>query len=305
MIGLRWVKHRLENLALQGLLKVFCLLPEAGAYRLGDVLASLVYWIDRRHQRVAFENLRIAFGSEKDDRERKTIARRSYQHLGRSMAELARVMTSPAERVMELAGFEGLDHFLDAHKKGRGVLYLTAHLGNWELMALAHSLQGYPINFVARPLDNPLLEGLLYRLRTRWGNRVVKKGGALREVLKLLKAGETIGFLLDQNVAPDQGVFVNCFGRPACTHKTLALLALKTGAVVLPIFTFRASRNEHRMIIEPPVLLEETGDLQRDVVVNSQKFTSVIESYVREHPDQWLWVHRRWKTQPQNHASGI
>ena len=303
MIGFKWVKHRLEYLAFQGLLKVFCLLTEAGAYRLGEALCSLFFWFDRRHQRVAIEHLRIAFGTEEDEQELKAIARRSHQHLGRSLAELARVMTSPADRVMELAGFEGLNHFLDAHKKGRGVLYLTAHLGNWELMALAHSLQGYPINVVARPLDNPLLEGLLYRLRTRWGNRVVKKGGALREVLKLLKAGETIGFLLDQNVAPDQGVFVNFFGRPACTHKTLAVLALKTGASVLPVFTFRQEGNRHLVIIEPPVLLEETGDLQRDVVANTQKFTSVIESYVRRHPDQWLWVHRRWKTQPQGAES--
>ena len=245
------------------------------------------------------DNLKIAFGTEKDEQALRAIARRSYQHLGRSLAELARVMVSSPEWIMGSVKTEGLDHFLDAQKKGRGVLYLTAHLGNWELMALAHSLQGYPINVVARPVDNPLLEDVLFRLRTRWGNQVIKKGGALREVLKLLKAGGTVGFLLDQNVAADQGVFVNFLGRPACTHKTLALLALKTGAVVLPVFTFRESRNGHRMIIEPPVLLEETGNVERDVVLNTQKFTALIESYVREHPDQWLWVHRRWKTQPQ------
>lgn len=300
MNGLRLVKHRLEYLALQGLLKGLCLLPEPGAYRLGEGLGSLVFWIDRRHQRVAIENLRIAFGKEKNELELKAIARRSYQHLGQSLAELARALTSPPDKIMGAVSIEGQDHFLEAHKKGRGVLYLTAHLGNWEWMALVQSLKGYPMNVVARPLDNPLLEGLLSRLRTRWGNRVVKKGGALREVLKLLKEGETIGFLLDQNVAPDQGVFVNFFGRPACAHKTLALLALKTGAPVLPAFTFRQGGNRHRIIIEPPVMLEETGDLQRDVVANTQKFTSVIESYVRQHPDQWLWVHRRWKTQPKD-----
>jgi KDO2-lipid IV(A) lauroyltransferase len=148
-------------------------------------------------------------------------------------------------------------------------------------------------------VDNPLLEGLLSRLRSRWGNRVVRKGGALREVLKLLKKGETVGFLLDQNVAFDQGVFVNFFGRPACTHKTLALIALKTGASVLPAFIFREDEeNRHRIVVEPPVPLEVTGDVEKDLVVNTQKFTSLIESYIRKHPDQWLWVHRRWKTQP-------
>ncbi|MGH7273141.1 MAG: lysophospholipid acyltransferase family protein [Nitrospiria bacterium] len=297
--GLRLVRLRLEYLALQGLLKIFCILPEAGAYRLGEGLGSLVFWIDRRHQRVAIDNLRIAFGKEKDEQELKAIARRSYQHLGQSLAELARALASPPDKIMAAVSIEGLDHFLEAHKNGRGVLYLTAHLGNWEWMALVQSLKGYAMNVVARPVDNPFLEGLLSRLRTRWGNRVVKKGGALRKVLKLLNQGETIGFLLDQNVAPDQGVFVNFFGQPACTHKTLALLALKTGASVLPAFTFRQGGNRHRIIIEPPVMLEETGDLQRDVVANTQKFTSVIESYVRQHPDQWLWVHRRWKTQPE------
>lgn len=303
MGALKSAKYRLEYLTLQGFLKLFCLLPETWAYRLGDDLGRLFFWIDRKHRRVAMENLKIAFGNEKDEHELRVIAKRSYQHWGRSLAELARVMILSPERVMGWVKIEGLDHFLDAQKKGRGVLYLTAHLGNWELMGLAHSLRGYPINVVARPLDNPLLEDVLFRLRTRWGNRVIKKGGALREVLKLLKEGETIGFLLDQNVAPDQGVFVNFFGRPACTHKTLALLALKTVAVVLPILTFRGSTNRHRIIIEPPVLLEETGDTEQDVVINTQKFTSVIESYVRQHPDQWLWVHRRWKTQPSPHPS--
>jgi KDO2-lipid IV(A) lauroyltransferase len=254
--------------------------------------------MDRRHQKVAMENLRLAFGTEKSDQELRSIAQRSYQHLGFSLAELARVMVSPPQRVMEWVRIEGMDHFIDAHKKGRGVLYLTAHLGNWELMALTQSLQGYPISVVARPVDNPLLEGLLSSLRSRWGNRVVRKGGALREVLKLLKRGETVGFLLDQNVAIDQGVFVNFFGRLACTHKTLALLALKTGAAVLPAFTFREEENKHRIVVEPPVSLEESGDTERDLVINTQKFTSLIESYIRKYPDQWLWVHRRWKTQP-------
>ncbi len=295
---LRSVKHRLEYIIVQGLFSLFRLLPERRAYGLGKGLGRLFFWMDRRHQKETMDHLRFAFGLEKSDRELRSIAQRSYQHLGLSLAELARVMVFPPQRVMEWIRIEGLDHYIDAHKKGRGVLYLTAHLGNWELMALAQSLQGYPINVVVRPVDNPLLERLLSRLRSRWGNRVVRKGGALREVLRLLKRGETVGFLLDQNVAIDQGVFVNFFGRSACTHKTLALLALKTGAAVLPAFTFREEKNGHRIVVEPPVLLEETGNTERDLVVNTQKFTSLIESYIRKHPDQWLWVHRRWKTQP-------
>jgi KDO2-lipid IV(A) lauroyltransferase len=296
---LKSVNHRLEYVIVQGLLRFFRILPERAAYRVGQGLGRLVFWIDRRHRKLALENLRFAFGGEKSEQELQSIAQGSYQHLGLSLVELARAMVSPPQKVMEWVRVEGLDHFVDAHKKGRGVLYLTAHLGNWELMALAQSLQGYPIGVVARPVGNPLLERLLGRLRSRWGNRVVRKKGALREVLKLLKRGEAVGFLLDQNVAVDQGVFVNFFGRPACTHKTLALLALKTGASVLPAFTFRERDYGHRIVVESPVILEETGDTDRDVEVNTQKFTSLIESHIRRHPDQWLWVHRRWKTQPQ------
>lgn len=292
------LRYKLEYVVALGVLKLFRAFPETVSYRLGEGLGRLFFGIDRKHQRIAMDNLRIAFGAEKSDHELKSIARQSYQHLGRSLAELARIMTAPAEQVMESVVIEGLDHFFEAQKKGRGVLYLTAHLGNWELMALTQSLKGYPMHVVARPLDNPLLETILYRLRSRWGNRVIRKGGALREVLKLLKAGETVGFLLDQNVSLEQGVFVDFFGRPACTHKTLALLALRTGASVLPAFTFRRNDGRHHVAVEPPVVLEDTGDTEKDVVANTQKFTALIESYVRQHPDQWLWVHRRWKTQP-------
>ena len=261
-------------------------------------MGRFIFWLDRRHQQIALNNLRIAYGPGAEEQELKAIARSSYQHLGRSLAELARIMVASPEQVMQMVSTEGWDHFIEAQKKGRGVLLLTAHLGNWELMAHTLPLRGVPIGVVARPVDNPLLEAYLRQFRARWGNRVIDKGGALRQVLKAIRNGEPVGFLLDQNVAPEQGVFVHFFGRPACTHKTLALLALRTGAVVLPVFISRQEDGRHHMVFDPPPPLEETGDLERDIVVNTQRFTAVIESHVRRHPDQWLWVHRRWKTQP-------
>ncbi len=292
------IKHRAEYLAVRAVLFLLRIPPAGLALVLGEALGGLFFEMDRRHQRVALDNLRIAFGREKSDSQLKQVARGSYRHLGRSLVELARADRCTGEQLMESIRIEGLDHFLEAHKRGKGVLYLTAHLGNWEMMALAQSLKGYPMGVVARPTANPLLDRLLVKLRTRWGNRVIQKGGAIRESIRRLRSGETLGFLLDQNAAPEQGVFVNFFGRPACTHKTLALLAMKTGAAVLPAFTYRRSDGGHQIIIEPPVPLVDTGHPERDVVTNTQSLTSIIERYVRSHPEQWLWVHRRWKSQP-------
>jgi Kdo2-lipid IVA lauroyltransferase/acyltransferase len=296
---LKSIRHRLEYLLFLSLLTFFSHLPEKVSYVLGEKLGDLFFRLDRRHRQISLNNLKLALGKEKKPEQLESIARQSYRHLGRSLAELSRVLAASPDKIMQSITIEGLDHFLDAHKKGGGVIYLTAHLGNWELMALVQAIQGYPIHVVARPIENPYLDDLLFRLRIRWGNQVIRKSGALREVLRLLKAGETVGFLLDQNVALHQGVFVNFFGKPACTHKTVALLAAKTGAAVLPAFTFREG-SRHRIVVEPAIPLDRTEDVERDIVSNTQKFTAVIENYVRRHPEQWLWVHRRWKTQPNN-----
>jgi KDO2-lipid IV(A) lauroyltransferase len=165
-------------------------------------------------------------------------------------------------------------------------------------MGLIPSVYGYPISVMARTADNSSIERELGRLRRRFGNRVIPKRSALRESLRTLRSGGVVAILIDQNVAEREGVFVEYFGRPACTTPSLALLALKTDAVVVPGFCVRSDDGAHRVVVEPPVPVERTGDRARDVVVNTQRFTDVIERYVRMYPDHWLWMHRRWKTQP-------
>ena len=279
-------------------MKFFRIFPARAAYFLGHVLARLWCWADRRHQKIALENVRKAYGNQLSAFQSREIVRETYLHLGRSFAELVQATRTDHNLLIRQVRIEGHENLLEAQKKGQGVLYLTAHLGNWELMALAHSLKLSPVTIIARPLNNPLLETVLKRFRLGWGTRIIPKKGALREVLRCLKAGEAIGYMLDQNTAKDQGVFVDFFGRPACTHKALALLAIKTGAPVLPIFIHRGVDGAHHIEIGKPVTVEKTGDRDRDVMVNTQRFTSVIESEIRKYPAQWLWVHRRWKTQP-------
>ena len=194
--------------------------------------------------------------------------------------------------------FDGLEHFYTAMEKGRGVLLLTSHFGNWELMALAFSLLYRPINIVIRPLDIPLLDRLITNIRTRGGNQMIAKKGSLSKVLRLLAAGGVVGLLIDQNPAWEEGVFVPFFKEIACTNKALTALALRTGAPVIPVYNVRELDGSYRIVAGPEVVLVRSGDTRRDMEENTANFNRIIESYVRRHPEQWFWVHQRWKTRP-------
>jgi KDO2-lipid IV(A) lauroyltransferase len=180
------------------------------------------------------------------------------------------------------------------------VLFLTAHLGAWELSAFAHSLHGHPLKIVMRPLDNVYLDRLSRHYRTMHGNSTVDKDDFVRGLLSAMKAGETVGILMDTNMTPPQGVFVDFFGIPACTASGLARIALRTDAAVVPGFTvWDPALRKYRLRFEPAVNLIRTGNDDADAVANTASFTKIIEDYVRHYPDQWLWVHRRWKTRPE------
>jgi KDO2-lipid IV(A) lauroyltransferase len=195
--------------------------------------------------------------------------------------------------------FEGLENFQKAYEKEKGILILTAHFGNWEWMAALFPLQSHhPVHVVVRPLDSRFLDSMVEQLRMRTGNQAIPKQKAMGQILRLLKAGEIVGILLDQNMAWQEGVFVDFFGEKACTNTGMALLALKTGTPVLPAFNIRQKDGRYRVVIEPEIPLVRTGDKERDVTENTQRFTQIIERYVRNYPDQWLWLHQRWKTRP-------
>jgi KDO2-lipid IV(A) lauroyltransferase len=264
---------------------------------LGLALGQLAYWALPGRRRIALANLAGAFGTALDARQQRAVARANFRHLGVTAIECCQLFFGRSPELLARVRVEGIEHVKAALAEGRGAFYLGAHFGNWELLAAAHILTGVPLSVVVRPLDNPFLEAVLARGRERGQVKLIHKRAAIRGVQASLARGECVGILLDQNAGRD-GVFVPFFGRPASTSRTLAVLALRTGAPVVPAFIRRLAGGDHEVTIEPPIALARTGDRERDVEVNTARFTAVIERYVREHPDQWFWVHRRWKTEP-------
>ncbi|HSE50143.1 MAG TPA: lysophospholipid acyltransferase family protein [Terriglobales bacterium] len=297
------MRHRLEYAAVWLLVRPLGALPRPAGRLAGIVLARLVYALHRRLRRVGMRNLELAF-PEKSRRERRRIVRGVFDGLGRQLAEFCRFPRYTRENVGEVAIYDGFEHYEAARARGQGVLFLTAHLGGWEIGSFAHSLYGNPIQIVVRPLDNPYLDALVDRYRTLHGNTTFGKQDFARGLLAAMKAGATVGILIDQNVTPPAGVFVDFFGHLACTTSGLARVAAHTGAAVVPGFTIWDSvLRKYRIHFEPAVELERTGNDEADAVANTAKFTKVIEEFARRYPDQWLWVHRRWKTQPEGAPS--
>ncbi len=244
-------------------------------------------------------NLEMAF-PEKSEAERARILRGVFTSLGRQLAELCQFPKYTKDNVDDVVVYDGLENYERAYARGKGVLFLTAHFGGWELSAFAHSLHGHWLHVVMRPMDNEYLDRMLQNYRTMHGNKIVPKDDFVRGLLAAMKAGETVGILMDTNMTPPQGVFVDFFGIPACTASGLARIALRTDAAVVPGFTiWDEALGKYRLRFDPAVELMRTGDLEADIVANTQKFTKVIEDYVRKYPEQWLWVHRRWKTRPE------
>jgi len=279
-------------------LGVVRLIPFRAAVCLGGMLGSLVYKIDKRHQRVIIDNIRQSF-KDKTDEEVERIARSVYTNTGRHAVEFMRPEHYSQGRLEDHFEFVNFERLENARARGKGVLLLTAHCGSWEIMALMQSIKKPPFSIVVRPLDNPYLEKAVSGIRTRFGNTLINKTKGMREILRALGRGDMVGILLDQSVARREGVFVDFFGRPACTNKGLALLALKTKAPVVPAFTRRLGLYRHEIWIGEEMPLIETGDKEADIAANTQAYTKVIEDFVRKYPEQWFWMHRRWKTRPE------
>jgi len=293
------MRQRLEY-ALAGLIiKTIGLLPRFLARTAAIALGWTVYALHLRLRWVGMRNLALAL-PQTSHHERARILRGVFTSLGRQLAELCLFPKYTRENVSQVVVYDGFENFERALARGKGVLFLTAHLGAWELSAFAHSLHGHPLKIVMRPLDNVYLDRLLRQYRTMHGNETVDKDDFVRGLLAAMKNGEMVGILMDTNMTPPQGVFVDFFGIPACTASGLARIALRTDASVVPGFTiWDPVLRKYRLRFDPAVTLIRTGNDDADAVANTGLFTKIIEDYVRRYPDQWLWVHRRWKTRPE------
>lgn len=287
-----------EYAAVWLVLKFAGLLPRAASRRFAAGVAAALLALRPKLRRTALFNLRLAF-PEWTDAQRELTIRNMTRNLGWMAAEFAHLPELSSENIRELVLLEGQEHFLAGKSRGEGVLFLTGHLGAWELSSFAHALYGHPLHYMARPLDNPRIDALVNRYRGLSGNQPVFKNESARALLKILGGGGTVGILADQNTVPAEGVFVDFFGTQACTTAGMARVAAHTGAAVVPghIFWDEAIR-KYRLQFGPPVELVSSDDRERDVLENTQRFTKILEEMIRAHPDQWVWLHARWKTRP-------
>jgi len=259
--------------------------------------------LHRKLRRVGLRNLELAFPGM-PAAERIKILRGTFDSLGRLLAVIVTFSRWTPENVHRYACYDGLEHYEAARARGKGVLLLTAHVGGWEVGSYFHSLMGRPMHIVVRELDNPYLDRFVRRLRERHGNQTHDKNKFARGLLAAMRAGETVGVLMDTNMSPPQGVFVNFFGMPACTGSGVARVALHTDAAVVPAYTlWDPAERRYHVCFEPAIPAIRTGDTEADAVANTQAYTAALERVIRAHPDQWLWVHRRWKTRPEGEAS--
>jgi Kdo2-lipid IVA lauroyltransferase/acyltransferase len=274
------------------------LLPRELARAIGTAIGAIAFRGLGRLRSVGIRNLELAF-PEMTPREREAILRSEYRNLGLLLAEFCKMPDYTAASASEFIRYEGLENYLKARERGKGVLVLTGHLGAWELSSFYHSLMGMPMGMVIRRLDNPLVDAFVNRIRCLHGNRVIHKDDFARGLIASMRAGETVGILMDTNMTPPQGVFVPYFGVLACTASGMARIAEKTGAAVVPGFLlWEESEQKYVLHFGEELNVVHTGDAEQDALTNTAAFTAAMERYVRQYPEQWLWMHRRWKTRP-------
>lgn len=270
--------------------------PLARSFAVGAM--RFFYAVLPRLRKTAEINLRIAF-PDWDDAKRKAVIRGMLRNLGWMAAEFARFPKYSKQNIERVIVLDGHENFLEGQRRGKGVLYLTGHIGAWELSSFAHALYGYPLHYMARPIENRRIDALVNRYRCLSGNRPIFKNESARVTLKVLKEAGTIGILADQNTMPQEAVFVDFFGKAASTTTGMARLALHTDAAVVPGYAVWDERlDKYWLRFEPPVKLVRTGNAERDILENTRKFTKVLEDVIRKYPEQWVWVHGRWNTRP-------
>ncbi len=292
-----WARTELEYAAARFVLASLSIGPQSVSFRIARFYAGLLDSAIPRLRGVAGRNLRLAM-PELDEAARRRLADGSFDSIARILASMARFPRIGKGNVREWIDYEGFEHYERAMASGKGVLFATAHLGNWELSAYAHALMAKPMHVVVRGLDNPRIDRLVAGLRMRSGNRVIEKRDFARGILRALSRNEAVGILIDQNVAAEEGIFIDFFGVKACVSTGIGRIAARTGATVIPGFAlWSGEKGRYVLKFYPPVAI--TGDEAED----TRRIHATLEAAIREYPDQWLWMHRRWKTRPEGEAA--
>lgn len=275
----------------------FCVsrLPRRMSLVIGGWLGTLAFWFASQQRKLASEHLRCSLQFS-DEQSVRTIVKQCFQNLGKTVVEFMRFPHLDKQQIRQYVKLEGVEYVEQALANGKGAIILTGHFGNWELLAASISATVAPLTPIVRELRSPRLNALVSRYREKAGYATIDRDTGIRHALRCLKRNELLGIVADVDTAVS-GVFVDFFGRRAYTPYSPVAIAMKTGAVILPSFIIRQPDGSHRAIIEPPLALKRTNVKEEDLVINTQRFTKIIESYIREYPAQWIWMHRRWKTQ--------
>jgi Kdo2-lipid IVA lauroyltransferase/acyltransferase len=274
----------------------FAILPLKWSKKAGELLGLFVFYLWQSRRRIAIQNLKavISSGALSFPEPAEQLIRDNFKNLGKTFSEVVRLYYHRGDRLMESVEIVGVEHFRDALSKGRGILFITGHCGNWELMAMTVGVRLHTVSVVARPLDNPYINRFIENVRKKYGNGVIYKRGALKPILQTLKNNDIVGILIDQAVKRDEGFVMDFLGIGAWTMKMPALIARKTGATVLPTFIHRTEKG-HTITINPAVELSSAEDKDTAVVEDTKRFSWYIEEYIRGHSTEWLWIHKRWK----------
>ena len=291
-----------EYAAARIILSVIGALPFRQSIRLGRFFGLIAYLVARELRRTGEINLKLAF-PEKTSEERRQLLKGCFESLGRALGVFSH-FADPPESILSVLEPSGIEHLDQVKASGRGAILFTAHLGAWELTSYGLSLLGHPISFLVRPIDNPKIEEIVDRYRTRTGNKTLDKFSAARSMVKTLRSGEFLGLLIDLNALEDEAIFVNFFGVPASTNFMTAKLALRSDVPIIPVFApWDKTRQKFLLQVNEPVELKRSGDDEADVRELTTRLTQHFEDQIRRYPDQWLWIHKRWKTRPHGEPS--
>jgi Kdo2-lipid IVA lauroyltransferase/acyltransferase len=292
------MRERYEYIVAWASLKLLGWLPRPLARWVAARLAAFLFRLQPTWRQVALFNLRLAF-PDSTESERRKVVRDMVRNLGWLAAEFAHLPHYTRQNIERVIILDNFENFADAERQGKGVLFLTGHMGAWELKPFAHAIYHRPLHFVVRPINNRRVDALVNHYRALSGNRPIEKNQSARAILRVLRQGGVVGILADQNAALEDSVFVNFFGTPAATTTGIARMARHTGAPVVPVYSYwDASLRKYRLHYEPALSLVRTEDEDADIRNYTALFNKEIENYVRRFPDQWFWVHRRWKTRP-------